>query len=144
MTWDIQLPSRGCNKTYYVQKLREFKAELVDESAQFSDKEAHCGLLSSAKEEFKKMVMNVRNWAEEIQSGYSSSDYGFKLCRKLKIATNWSHHASKAYGNQTTIVDEEYMDLTLKLMQQVKQYLFHGECDGSDSLISGMSNVSIN
>lgn len=77
------------------------------------------------------MVANVRKWAEKIEGEYGKTDTLFQLKKK----TNWANHAHNDTRYPFTLVDENHMDRTVDLLEEVIQDLddIHGlgnrECE---------------
>lgn len=150
MTFTMDLPKSGKNKTYYSQKMREFRKKLNEERG---TKKVFEGVLSSGKEQFEKLVGHFRIWAKAVQiQHYERDNYGTTCCIDLVRACHWAHHDDREYPTLHTDVNVEHMDRTLKLMRRLRKYLIYSEVvdldddfsdDDDESLVGAMNDLGV-
>ena len=117
MGWDMSLPLHGNNKTYYTNKILQFRRNILeDEQDGIEGYSEHL----SATSRFQTVVFQLRLWSEEVKVAKGGK---YSRCQELFQSTCWACHAANNRRYPYTNVTEEHMDRTIELMEEVRNQL---------------------
>eukprot|EP00037_Helgoeca_nana_P037839 m.18011 g.18011 ORF g.18011 m.18011 type:complete len:119 (+) comp9487_c0_seq1:74-430(+) len=109
MTWAIALPPGA--KGTMVEKIMVLKNELKDCGCKHYKKIQKFGGL-------KDTIATLRNFGQAVISAQGCAELGIKLRDK----THWSHHEAEEWPKKHTIVNEDQLEDTLEILQQIVDF----------------------